>query len=158
MISRRRLTRDESIQKIRHYCNYQNRCHVEVREKLYSFGLTKNLVEELLVQMIEEKCLNEERFAIAYAQGKFRMKKWGKVKIKNELKSRQVSSLCISSALACINSDEYMETFQKLAARRMESLKDEKNGFVKKRKLQDYLLQKGYEASLIHKIISDQGR
>ena len=149
---RKQLTKEESIQKIRHYCHYQNRCHLEVKEKLSSFGLKKDLVEELLNLMKKENCLNEERFAIAFAQGKFRMKKWGKVKIKHELKSRQVSSSCISSALNEIDIEEYMQTFQKLAAGRIESLKMEKDVFVRKRKLQDYLLQKGYEHTLITKI------
>jgi len=153
---RKQLTKEESIQKIRHYCHYQNRCHLEVKEKLYSFGLEKNLVDELLVMMIEENSLNEEKFAIAFAQGKFRIKKWGKVKIKNELKLRQVSSFCINTALDAIDRDEYMQAIEKLAAKRLGSLKMEKNILVKKRKLQDYLLRKGYEHGLIQKISTDR--
>jgi regulatory protein len=156
MMIRKQLTKEESIQKIRHYCQYQDRCHLEVKEKLYSFGLKKNLVEELLAKMIEENSVNEEKFAIAYARGKFRMKKWGKIKIKNELKLRQVGSFYIDTALDGIDSEEYMQTFQKLAAKRIGSLKMEKNILVRKRKLQDYLLRKGYERALIQKISTDR--
>src|SRR4249919_2672470 len=92
-----------ALQKAKHYCAYQERCHSEVRDKLYSFGLHRNEVEPLLTQLIEENFLNEERFAIAYAGGKFRIKNWGKEKIKYALKQNKVSEYCIHKALAAIN-------------------------------------------------------
>ncbi len=154
MMIKKTLTKEEALQKARHYCDYQKRCHSEVKEKLYSFGLKKNDVEELLAQLIEENYLNEESFAIAFARGRFRMKHWGKVKIKNELKLKRVSGYCINKALSQINEEDYQHTFQKEAAKKLQSLKTEKNVFVKKRKLWDYLQQKGFEKELINNIIA----
>src|ERR1700709_658618 len=95
MAFKKYLTREQALQKARHYCGYQERCHSEVKEKLYSLGLHKQQVEECLSQLIEENYLNEERFAQQFAGGKFRMKQWGRVKIKYELKQKQVSEYCI---------------------------------------------------------------
>ncbi|HEV8079593.1 MAG TPA: hypothetical protein VGP43_02700 [Chitinophagaceae bacterium] len=78
-----KLTKEQALPKIKLYCAYQERCHKEVKEKLYSLGLYKKDVEQLISQMIEENYLNEERFAIQYAGGKFRMNKWGRIKIKH---------------------------------------------------------------------------
>src|ERR1700744_6284152 len=89
------LTKEQALQKAQHYCAYQERCHSEVKEKLYSIGLRKNDVEELMATLVEENYLNEERFAVQFAGGRFRIKHWGKVKIKFELKKKQVSDYCI---------------------------------------------------------------
>ena len=140
---------EKALQKAKHYCAFQERCHREVREKLYSINLKKHEVETLLTQLIEEGYLNEERFAVAFAGGKFRIKQWGKVKIGFELKQRQVSDYCIRNALNTINNTDYNKTFIALANKKLQSLATEKNVFSKKRKVQDYLLQKGYEHRLI---------
>jgi regulatory protein len=155
MITKKQITKEEALQKIKRYCDYQKRSHSEVKTKLYSFGLWKNDVEDLLAQLVEEKYLNEEDFAIAFARGKFRMKQWGKVKIKNELKLKQVSIYCINKALNEIEKGDYLHTFEKLAKKRIQSLKSEKNIFIKKRKVQDYLLQKGYEWELVKNFIAN---
>lgn len=140
---------DKALQKIRNYCAYQERNHREVKEKLYSFGLYKEEVETMLIQMIEENYLNEERYAVAFAGGKFRMKQWGKSKIKYELKQRQVSDYCIKKALSSIEEEDYHHTLDKLFSDKLTSLRSEKNLFTKKKKLQSYLLQKGFETALI---------
>jgi len=111
--------------------------------------LNKKDVDELTSQLIEENYLNEERFAIQYAGGKFRMNHWGKIKIKYALKQKQVSEYCIKKALFQIDNDAYIKTLEKLAAEKQNTLKGEKNNFIKSRKVQDYLLQKGYESDLI---------
>lgn len=139
-----------ALQKAKHYCAYQQRCHSELREKLYSFSLNKNEVEQILTQLIEENYLNEEHFAIAYAGGKFRMKQWGKEKIKQALKQKQVSDYCITKALNLINNSDYNKTFLLLADKKLKELKNEKNIFIKKRKMQNYLLQKGFDSKMIH--------
>ena len=148
-----KFTPSQALPKIKQYCAYQERCHTEVKEKLYSFGLYKNDVEQLISQMIEENYLNEERFATHYAGGKFRMKQWGKVKIKYALKQKQVSEYSIKKALKEINEDHYIKILNKLAAQKLKILKGEKNIFIKKRKLQDFLLQKGYEGDLVRELI-----
>lgn len=146
---RKQLTKEQAFQKLKHYCAYQERCHSEVKEKLYSFGLYKSDVEELITQLIDENYLNEERFAVQFAGGKFRMKQWGRVKIKYELKQKQVSPYCIKKALTTIDEDAYNTVLQKLAVEKLKTLRSETNHFIRKRKLQDYLLQKGYEPELI---------
>lgn len=146
---------EQAFQKIKQYCAYQERCHSEVRDKLYSFGLRQSEVEEAITLLITENYLNEERFAIHFAGGKFRMKQWGKHKIKQALKLRQVSDYCINKALKDIDVKEYERTFQKLTEQKLKTLKSEKNIFIKKRKLQDFLLQKGYENDLIRETLSN---
>jgi len=147
------LTKEQALQKAKHYCGYQERCHKEVKEKLYSLGLYKQQVEECLSQLIEENYLNEERFAQQFAGGKFRMKQWGRVKIKYELKQKQVSEYCIKKGLKEIDEADYAKTIEKLAIEKWETIESEKNLFIKLRKTQDYLLQKGYEHELIKQIL-----
>jgi regulatory protein len=149
MIRKKQLTREQATQKARHYCAYQERCHNEVKQKLYSFGLYKKEVEETLSGLIEEDYLNEERFAIQFAGGHFRMKHWGRVKIRYELKQKQVSEYCIKKALKEIGETDYLCSLEKLAAQKWETLKEEHTMPEKKRHLQDYLLRKGYEPDLV---------
>jgi regulatory protein len=148
------FTAEQAVPKIKQYCAYQERCHAEVRDKLYSFGLRKTEVEEIISELITENYLNEERFAIHFAGGKFRMKQWGKIKIKQALKAKQVSDYCIRKALKEIDSKEYQKTFQKLGEQKLKTLKSERNIFIKKRKMQDFLLQKGFEMEMIREAIN----
>ena len=147
-------SKDEALQKAKHYCAYQERCHSEVKEKLYSFGMNKNEADELLSELITNNYLNEERFAIQYAGGKFRIKQWGKIKIKYSLKQKQISEYCIKKALAAIDERDYTKTLEKHFEQKLKTLKAEKNIFTKKRKLLDSLMQKGFEANLVNKLIS----
>jgi regulatory protein len=144
MFQRSTLSREQALQKARHYCGYQFRCHQEVKEKLYSFGLRRQDVEEALATLVEEDYLNEERFATQFAGGHFRLKQWGRVKIRYELKQRQVSDHCIKKALAAIEEDDYGRTLGKLAAEKWVALKGETD-FARRGKLQEYLVRKGFE-------------
>ena len=155
MLSQKKFTPDQAFPKAKHYCAYQERCHSEVKDKLYSFGLYKKDVEEIISKLIEENYLNEERFAMQFAGGKFRMKHWGRVKIKYELKQKQVSEYSIKKALAAIDKAAYSKTFYKLFEDKLKTLKGEKNIFTKKKKLQDYLMQKGFEIDLIRSSLND---
>ncbi|MFI5152604.1 MAG: regulatory protein RecX [Chitinophagales bacterium] len=146
-----RISKEKALQKIRHFCGYQERSHKEVKDKLYTLGLWKSEVEEILAQLIEEDYMNEERFAKTFAGGKFRMKQWGRVKIRSELKKRNVSEYCIRQALNSIDEEAYQNTMDKLADKKLFMLKNEKNIFTKKRRLQDWLLQKGFEYDLVNK-------
>ena len=149
------FTPQQSLPKIKQYCAYQERCHSEVRDKLYSFGLHKDKVEEIIYTLITENYLNEERFAILYAGSKFRMKQWGKNKIKQSLKFKQISDYCIKKALKEFDDENYKKAFQKLAEQKLKTLKGERNIFIKKRKLQDFLLQKGYENELVIEMVKN---
>ena len=154
MVLRNRLTKEQALQKIKHYCSYQERCHREVKDKLYSFGLRKNEVEELVSQLIENNYLNEERFAIQFAGGKFRMKQWGRKKIQYELQQKGVSSFIIKIALKELEEAKYRETLQKLAATKWKALQDE-NKLVRQSKTNAYLLQKGYEQGMISNVLKN---
>ncbi|MEO6550823.1 MAG: regulatory protein RecX [Ferruginibacter sp.] len=147
-----KFTPQQALVKARHYCAYQERCHMEVKEKLYGFGLNSNETDQLLSTLIEEDFLNEERFAIAYAGGHFRTKYWGKVKISHALKQKQVSPFCIKKALQQIDEEDYIKTLQKLFDEKLRTLKNEKNLFVKKHKLQDHLIRKGFETNLVREL------
>ena len=147
------LTPEEALQKLKQYCAYQERSHSEVKEKLYQLGIWKKEHDEIISKLIEENYLNEERFAIAFAGGKFRIKHWGMVKIKYELKQKQVSDYSIKKALKQIDREEYNATLQKLATQKYSSLKDEQY-LIRKKKTTDYLMQKGYEPELIKQAIA----
>lgn len=150
-----RLTPAQASEKIKHYCAYQERCHAEVKTKLYHYGLITPDVDAIIAMLIQEDYLNEERYAILFAGGKFRIKQWGKNKIKYDLKSKQVSAYCIRKALQQIPDDQYYASLQKLAEKKNESLQKEKNKFIKRKKLQDYLIQKGYESNLVQEVIKE---
>lgn len=154
MIRPKQLSKEQALQKLRHYCSYQERCHAEVKEKLYSFGLSKQVVEECISQLIEESYLNEERFAIQFAGGKFRIKQWGRQKIKQALKLKRVSEYCIRKGLQEIDEEQYIKTLNKLAAQKWRSVKGPGiTKYVKSQKTTTALLQKGYEPDLIRRIL-----
>jgi len=155
-MSETRLTPEQALQKIKHYCAYQERCHSEVKEKLYGYGLHKAEVEKIIGKLIEEDYLNEERFAVQFAGGRFRMKKWGKVKIRYALRQKNVSEYCIKKGLKAIDEDDYLNTLSQLFAQKLKELKGQKNQFIRKRKIQDYLVQKGYESDLIYALLRKQ--
>lgn len=155
MIRGKQLSKEQALQKLRHYCSYQERCHAEVKEKLYSFGLYKQTVEECISQLIEENYLNEERFAIQFAGGKFRIKHWGRQKIKQTLKLKRVSDYCIRKAIQEIDEEQYSKTLSKLAAQKWRTIKGAGiTRFVKTQKTTTYLLQKGFEPELIRRAIA----
>jgi regulatory protein len=155
MLRKKNLTSEQALQRAKLYCSYQERCHAETKEKLYSLGLFKNDVDRIVSLLIEEGYLNEERFAAAYARGKFRMKHWGRIKIKYELKQRKVSEYCIREAMKQIDEDEYMKVLAKLAREKLNELRGEGNDFVRKKKVFDFLLQKGFERDLIICVIKE---
>lgn len=155
MLQKKKLTREQALQNAKIYCSFQERNHKEAKDKLYSFGLPRNDVEHILSILIEEDYLNEERFAAAYARGKFRMKQWGRVKIRYELKQRQVSDSCIKGAMKEIDEEEYLKTLEKLMEEKLKDLQSETNVFIKKKKATDYLLQKGYERDIIYALVKE---
>jgi regulatory protein len=137
------------LEKIKYYCAYQERSHKEVRSKLIEFKVYGNDLENIIIELIEENFLNEERFACALARGKFYFKHWGRNKIKHALKQHQVSDYCIKKAMQEVHEEDYLKTIEKLTSKKMEELKKERNSFAKMNKLKNYLLQKGYEYDYI---------
>jgi regulatory protein len=147
--SQGRISVEKAMQKLKHYCGYQERSHAEVKEKLYSLGLFRREVDELISRLIEEDYLNEERFARKFASGKSRIKGWGKLKIRNELKQKGISEFCIVKALDAIDNKEYTDGFKRLADKKWIVLRNEKNNFVRRNKWQQFLLQRGFEHAMI---------
>ena len=150
MLPKKSLTKEQVYQKLKHYCAYQDRCHSEVKTRAYSFGLRKPEVEEVTAKLIEENCLNEERYAKAFAGGKFRIKQWGRMKIIGELKQKQISGYCIAAAMEEIDETKYKQVLHMLAVKRWNSIKGTgTNLFVKMTKTRSFLLLKGYEPALV---------
>jgi len=139
--------------KLRHYCAYQERCHEEVRTKLLSLKIYGNNLEEIINKLIEDDFLNEERFAKAYAGGKFRIKKWGRGKIINELKKRKVSAYCINKAMLEIGQEDYLLTLNKLVSVTLKKYKTN-NNFETKNKVTRYLISRGYESELVWDLVN----
>jgi regulatory protein len=144
----------EAIHKIEHFCAYQERCHDEVVQKLRTMKMDSNEIDEILAHLIQENYLNESRFACSFARGKHRIKLWGKVRIVNELKFRNISTYNINLALKEITAEEYEANFNALAERNWYSIK-EANGLKKRKKHCDFLLRKGYESNLVYEKVKE---
>jgi len=138
------------IKKMERFCGYQERCLQEVNFKLNSMNLATNIKEKVILHLLENNFLNEERFAKAFCRGKFRLKKWGRQRIKRELKGKYITGHNINSALQEINEIEYHKTFNDLAKKRYLEIK-ETNIFKKRKKLADYLLYRGWESDAVYK-------
>ena len=146
------LTQKQVLLKAASYCAYQERCHAEVEAKLAEWGFFGIDAQQVIIQLIEQNYLNEERFAKAFAGGKFRVKKWGRNKIKQELKLKQVSDYCIQQGLKEIDADDYLVTLKKEAKEKYEKVKD-KNVLIKNNKTAQYLMSRGFEADLVWDVL-----
>ncbi len=137
------------------YCAYQERSQQEVRDKLYSFGLHKNDVENIIAELIISGFLKEERFANAFAGGKFRTKGWGRIKIKQALKQKQVSENLIKLALKGIDERDYRKELKKIIEAKSK-MTNEKNPLKKNYKVAQYAIGRGFEAELVWELLNDR--
>ena len=149
-----KLTLKEAQLKLEHYCSYQERCHQEVVQKCYDLGMQSNEIDVIVVHLLQHNFLNEERFARSFARGKHRIKAWGKVRIVNELKQRQIAAPNIKCALTEISEEEYGVTFDILAEKHWNSI-TERKGQKKNKKFCDYLLRKGWESNLVYEKLKE---
>lgn len=149
MHSSKTYTVQEAQKKLEQFCSYQERCHQDVQKKLESMHMVPIAIDTIIVHLIDTNFLNEERFAKAFARGKFRIKKWGKYRITQELKRREITKNLITSALNEISDADYLATFHELAEKKARSIK-ETNVQKKKKKLADYLLYRGWESHLVY--------
>jgi regulatory protein len=152
--SHRTYSLTEAQNKLENYCAYQERCHKEIVEKLRSMNMIPQAIDLIIVHLIDNKYLNEERFACSFARGKHRIKHWGKIRIVNELKFRNVSQYNITTALKEITPEEYNATFHTLAERQWPNIR-ETNTIKKRKKFCDFLLRKGFESNLIYEKVKD---
>ncbi len=148
-MSKQVFTVKEIKRKMEHYCAYQERCHKEVEQKFIEYRLVPEAREYILLHLLQDNFLNEERFSKAFARGKFRIKKWGKQRIIRELKFRDISAYNIKSALKEIDENEYINTFNELALKRLDQIA-ETNIYKKRKKLANYLLYRGWESNLVY--------
>lgn len=144
----KKLTPLVALEKMKNWCAYQERSQFEVRNKLFEYGIFNEEAENIIIQLIQENFLNEERFAIAFARGKFRIKRWGKIKIKLELKQHKVSEYCINKALKQIDGNEYFATLEKIIEKKIKEIK-EPNKIKKQYKIIKYAMSRGYEQDII---------
>src|SRR5471030_319691 len=147
---------DEKIglKKAEHFCAYQERSQQETRDKLYEWGLWPEAVESIISQLIGSNFLNEERFAKAYTKGKFNQKGWGKIKIKQGLKFKQVPDVLIKKALATIDMDAYLQTLETIIEKKA-ALTTEKDTYKRNYKLQQYAMGRGFEADLVADVLKN---
>lgn len=149
-----KLSQELAFEKLKRYCRYQDRCHSEVRTKLLSLKIYGEDLEEVITELIKDDYLNEERYARSYARGKFRLKKWGRIKIKQNLFQKRISSYCIKKGIEEIEEEAYLETLRQVI--RSAILKyDSYDDLIQKDKTIKYATSRGYEANLIFKIIKE---
>jgi len=141
--------------KAEHYCAYQERSQQEVRNKLYDWGLWPDAVEQIIADLVTANFLNEQRFAQAYAKGKFSQKGWGRIKIKQGLKLKKVPDVLIHKALLLIDADDYLLTLEKTLQKKA-NLLSEKDAYKRRYKLHQYALGRGFENDLILDILSNR--
>ena len=154
MIKKQSFTVDEIKRKLEQYCVYQDRCHKEVEQKMREYNLIPEAKELILLSLMQDNFLNEERFSKSFARGKFRIKNWGKQRIIRELKFKDISSYNIKTALKEIDEVEYLKTIYKITENRNEVI-SEPNHYKRKKKLIDFLMRKGFENELIFKTVND---
>jgi regulatory protein len=148
------LDKKAALMKAEHYCAYQERAQQEIRNKLYEWGLHSADVENIISELITTNFLNEERFAMAYVSGKFNIKKWGKIKIKQGLKLRKVPDRMIAKALNSIDYDDYLKVIQDAAEKKLRTI-TEKEPYKRKHKLVTYLMGKGFESDVLLSVLKD---
>lgn len=147
-------TVEEAHQKLMHFCAYRDRSQKEVEDKLDNMRMIPEAKEKIIISLMQEGFLNEERFARSFARGKFRIKKWGRIRITQELKKREISTPIIKLGLSEINETDYRKSLYELAEKKSEQIK-ESNTFKRKKKLADHLLRKGYESQLVFDCVNE---
>ncbi len=155
MKERKFLSPDEALEKLKRYCAYQDRCHQEVRYKILEYGVFGDDLEELISALIQDDFLNEERFARSYVRGKFRFKKWGRNKIIQNLKNKQVSPYCIKKGLEEIEEEEYVQNIKDTIIRRVRT-KSYKSDYQKRQDIIRYLMSKGFEYETIVTVMNNE--
>ncbi len=153
--SKKKLTPQQALDKAQRSCAYQERCQQEMRDKLYEWGLYRDVVENIIANLITDNFLNEERFAKAFAGGKFRIKKWGKVKIKIELKKRHISDYCIKRAMEEINDKDYTQTLKQIITKKSREIKGGEI-LVRNYKIAQYAISRGFEGDLVWDVLREK--
>jgi len=131
--------------KIKNYCAYQDRCHYDVTNKLYKLGATSYQVDDIIMELMEESFLNEQRYSDNYVKGKLFNNLWGFNKIRQNLKQKRVTSMCIEESISKIDHNDYLDVCRKVIKKRNDS-----NVY----KLKNYLISRGFEYSIIDEVVN----
>lgn len=151
-VPKKKISLSKTKDRIAAYCAYQERCISEVRTKLEELGLDPSQMDPMVGKLIEEGFLNEERYAEAFVRGRFSVKKWGKIRIRQELKMREIPEDTIVRALKLIDGDDYLSVLRYLAERKLK-LTEDANPLKRKAKVQRFLLFRGFENDLIRDVV-----
>lgn len=143
---------DAALEKMQKYCALQERCQSEIRTKLIEIKIYGEDLESIIAELITDNYLNEERYAMAFVRGKFRMKQWGKNKIKQELQMKKISPYCIKKGMQEITDEVYVETLKNILEKK-KNLLQEADDFKRNQKLLQYAIGKGYESELVQKYL-----
>ncbi len=146
-------TVSEATKKLENYCAYQERCHKEVQQKLYTMRMIPEAANQIIDHLLTHNFLNETRFAQAFVRGKFRQKKWGRNRLLNELRMREISKFNITIAMKEIGEAEYYKTFEGLAAKRLHQLTSETDIQKKRKKFVDYMFYRGWESEMVYGMV-----
>jgi regulatory protein len=149
------MIKEEALQKLKRYCAYQERCHQEVRTKLLSLKIYGHLLEEIISDLINEDYLNEERFARSYARGKYKLKKWGRNRIEQELKMRRISPYCIKKSMEEIDEVVYIKNLKDIIDKYIREREHQISSDALNRKAFNHAMTKGYEYPLIKKVMDE---
>ena len=139
---------NELLIKAERFCAYRERCSYELKQKMKELGADESETEKVIASLQEDDFMNDERYARLFASGKFRIKRWGKNKIKAELRMKKVPDPLIKSALDSIDGSEYNKTILHLIQKKEREVKNLKPA-DKKQKIFRFLLSKGYESDLV---------
>ena len=149
------ISKDEALAKLQRYCAYQDRCHQEVRSKLLDLGIRGHDLEEIMADLIIEKFLDEERYARSFVRGKYRIKKWGRTKIRQGLKQKNISAYCMKMGFSEIEEDVYYNNLVSILEKKA-PLTKASNSYQRNAKLAKFAIQKGYEPYLVWEVVKDK--
>ena len=143
-----------AIERLKNYCSLEDKCQWDVKQKMKEWGLPKISQDQIMELLINQKYIDEERYSKSFCRGKFKIKKWGKIKITNELQKKNISELYIAKGLEEINDAEYHKELDKQYQKKKDAI-NEKNQFIKNKKIATFLITKGYESNLVWNKIID---
>ncbi|MEZ5048238.1 MAG: regulatory protein RecX [Saprospiraceae bacterium] len=147
-------SKEQVLEKLKKYCAYQERSHHDVRYKILEYKIYGQDLEEIITALIQEDFLNEERYAMAYARGKFNQNEWGRIKILQGLKSKHISDYCVRQAMKAIDPDDYLQSAKKIAEKRIKQ-KSLPTLFERRTDAIRYLTSRGYEYEIIEQVLAE---
>ena len=155
MTSECKYSLPEAILKMESWCAYQDRCTFEVEQKLSSWFISIENQEIILQHLRNARFLDDKRFVESFISGKFKIKRWGRIKIKHHLFQKHIDKVAIIEGLKGIDEDEYYATLKYLAQKKIAEKKPREDIWTFKRRVMTFLSSKGYESDLIHEVVSE---